>query len=106
MVHQPRLILGLLCVSSVREIYSLPLEVPTRMFGLGTDRERDRCRYGSGGKAERVVDGLRSPLLQVDMSHIIMHEADEPNRRLVSDGTPNRLRPAPWTTCQRCETLI
>ncbi len=29
--------------------------------------------------AERVVDGLQSPLLQIDVSKIIVHEGDEPN---------------------------
>ena len=36
-------------------------------------------RHGSQPRAERVVEGLQGFLLQVEVSKIIMHEADEPN---------------------------
>src|SRR5580692_3924189 len=41
-----------------------------------------RCRtgdIGNGRRAERVVEGLQGLLLQVEVSQIVMHEADEPN---------------------------
>ena len=34
---------------------------------------------GDGPRAERVVEGLQGLLLQVEVSEIVMHEADEPN---------------------------
>lgn len=36
-------------------------------------------RHGWQPRAERVVDGLQGPLLQVDISQFIVHEGDEPN---------------------------
>ena len=45
---------------------------------------RSECRrrtgdIGNGLQAEWVVEGLQGLLLQVEVSEIVMHEADEPN---------------------------
>jgi 2-C-methyl-D-erythritol 4-phosphate cytidylyltransferase len=40
---------------------------------------RTYARHGGQSRAERIVDGLQGSLLQVDISWIVVHEADEPN---------------------------
>jgi hypothetical protein len=36
-------------------------------------------RHRLQSRAERIIDGLQGPLLQVDIAEIIVHEGDEPN---------------------------
>jgi hypothetical protein len=36
-------------------------------------------RAGGSGLISRIVDGLQGPLLQVDITEIVVHEADEPD---------------------------
>ena len=41
-----------------------------------------RCRTGDIGdrpRTKRVVEGLQGLLLQVEVSQVVVHEADEPN---------------------------
>src|SRR5262245_52174621 len=45
----------------------------------GSDGCRRTGDMGNTPRTERVVEGLQSPLLEVDVAEIVVHEANEPN---------------------------
>ena len=67
---------GVELLSVAKQMAAMP-----RMSKTASRSER-RCRtgdIGDGLRAEWVIEGLQGLLLQVEVSQIVVHEADEPN---------------------------
>src|SRR5215468_12011594 len=62
--------------SAAKQLTSMPR---MRKSASRSERRRRTGDIGNGLHAEWVVEGLQGLLLQVEVSEIVMHEADEPN---------------------------